>query len=140
MYRTLFCTLQTSGDLANGSEEDDDDADDDDDDDDEDDGDDDDEGEYEDSVMEVQPDIIVGGEEDNNQVLQLDLIFFKYSVQCFVSVFLFLRIRFHFHCANRFLRKCSENIPVEFQNNFFLNCVLQHFHCLLFVDTTSVFN
>ncbi len=71
MYRTLFCTLQTSGDLANGSEEDDDDADDDDDD--EDDGDDD-EGEYEDSVMEVQPDIIVGGEEDNNQV-QLDFNF-----------------------------------------------------------------
>ncbi len=71
MYRT-FCTLQTSGDLANGSE-DDDDADDDDDD--EDDGDDDEEGEYEDSVMEVQPDIIVGGEEDNNQVLQLDFNF-----------------------------------------------------------------
>jgi hypothetical protein len=126
--------MQTSGDLANGSEEDDDDADDDDDDD-EDDGDDDDGGEYEDSVMEVQPDIIVGGEEDNNQV-QLDLNFFKYSVQCFVSVFLFLRIRFH--CESRFLRKCSENIPVEFQNNLFLT-VLQHFHCLLFVGSTSVF-
>jgi hypothetical protein len=76
MNHILFCTLQTSGDLANGSE-DDDDADDDDadddDDDDEDDGDDE-EGEYEDSVMEVQPDIIVGGEEDNNQV-QLDFNF-----------------------------------------------------------------
>jgi hypothetical protein len=71
----LFYPLQTSGDLANGSE-DDDDADDDDDD--EDDGDDD-EGEYEDSVMEVQPDIIVGGEEDNNQV-QLDFNFYKYTV------------------------------------------------------------
>jgi hypothetical protein len=70
MYCTVFFTLQTSGDLANGSE-DDDDADDDDDD--EDDGDDE-EGEYEDSVMEVQPDIIVGGEEDNNQV-QLDFNF-----------------------------------------------------------------
>jgi hypothetical protein len=76
----LFCTLQTSGDLANGSEEDDDDADDDDD---EDDGDDDDEGEYEDSVMEVQPDIIVGGEEENNQV-KLDFNFYEY--QCCGSV------------------------------------------------------
>jgi hypothetical protein len=84
--------------------------------------------------MEVQPDIIVGGEEDNNQVL-LDINFKKFTVQCFVPAFLFLSIRFH--CASRFLRKCSENIPVEFQNNLFLT-VLQHFLCLLFVDTTSV--
>jgi hypothetical protein len=56
--------FQSSGDLLNGSEDDDDDEDDDDEDDDDED---DDEGDYEDSVMEVQPDIIVGGEEDNNQ-------------------------------------------------------------------------
>jgi hypothetical protein len=95
----LFYPLQTSGDLANGSE-DDDDADDDDDDD-EDDGDDDDEGEYEDSVMEVQPDIIVGGEEDNNQV-QLDFFYFKniqYSVSFLYSYFCVSG----FICARRFL-------------------------------------
>jgi hypothetical protein len=131
MYRTLFCTLQTSGDLANGSEEDDDDADDDDD---EDDGDDDDEGEYEDSVMEVQPDIIVGGEEDNNQVL-LDFIFFKFTVRYSVSLL------HSYFCVSGFIVQVDsyENIPVGFQNNLFLT-VLQHFHCLLFVDTTSVFD
>ena len=59
---------QASGDLLNGSDEEDDDEDDEDDDD-EDEG-----GEYEDNVMEVQPDIIVSGEEDTNNQNQVGFI------------------------------------------------------------------
>ena len=42
------------------------------------------EGDYDDSVMEVQPDIIVGGEEDNNPNQVGIMLFFKllkYKIQ-----------------------------------------------------------